>query len=385
MAKSEKTYRLGFLLTLIAAWEILFWTLLFVLISVVQLFSNTSTKEELAFKEPSAFWLLLLLPIMVLLFLKLLAWKNTRFNQLGSPRIRLLITKPVSNWNTFWQFFWLRNAIVFLIVAMAQPVMGVKKVSATKETMELVIALDVSNSMNVRDLDKNTSRLEVAKRAIIQLLNTLHGERVGLCVFAGNAYVQLPLTADYEAAKMFVQEVETDMISNQGTHIGAALHVSNQMFSKLKSGKAIMILTDGEDHEGGIDEVMQELQKNRVEIAIMGLGTAEGGLIPNRPDRPEFGYKQDAKGSPVVSKMNPALIKEIASKSNGFSMYATNAYPNISEMLARLKKVKRAKMESMEFEVKKNRYQLPLALSLCCWLLYVLWISEVYTLWGKKL
>jgi Ca-activated chloride channel homolog len=227
--------------------------------------------------------------------------------------------------------------------------------------------------MNVKDIDKQTSRLQVAKRALIQLINQLHGERVGIVIFAGNAYTQLPLTMDYETAKMYLNEIETDMVSNQGTNIRSALEISESLFTKSKAGKAILIVTDGEDHESGIDEILKSLKEKKIQLAILGIGSQNGGLIPNDYNRPELGFKVDEKGSFILSKMNPSMIKELASKSGGFYTISSDSYPDLRNLLAKINKIKRSKKEGFEFEVKENRYQIPLFLSFLCLILFVGW------------
>jgi Ca-activated chloride channel family protein len=382
MRKPQHTYSLRKIALALLVWECLFFALLVILLAVLGYFSGVKSKEHFDFKTPELLYLFVLLPIISASFLYLLWWKNKRFTAVASQKVLSSVLKPISSENTFIKYFFFRNTLAFLILAAAQPVFGVKKVSGTKESMELVLALDISNSMNTRDLEAKTSRLEVAKRAIVQLLNSLHGERIGLCIFAGNAYVQLPITSDYEAAKLFVQEIETNMISNQGTNISAALDISTSMFSKLKTGRAICIITDGEDHTGNLEIAIAGAKKEGIQIAILGIGTQEGGFIPNRPERPEFGFKVDEQGNPVLSKLNPRFISSLANKTEGYYLLTSSPYPDLSALIKPLKNIKRTALANTEFEVREHKYQIPLLAALFSFMLYLVWSNQLA--WRKR-
>lgn len=372
MNKLSYTYRVKQIIGGIILWEVIFWLLAGVILWLMGYFSGDSGTGQLAFKDREKLdYLFVLLPLTAA-FIWFITWKNKRLAQLGDLRVLSLIVQPIDSTRVFFRFFLLRNAVVFLIIAMAQPVFGNKKVSATLETMELVLAIDVSNSMNSRDIHPETSRLEVVKRAMTQLVNSLHGEKIGIAIFAGGAYVQLPLTSDYEAAKMYIHEIETDMLSNQGTNVAAALDVAAGMFSKDKTSKAILLVSDGENHEGGTEGPLETLREKNITLAVLGIGTEKGGLIPVYPDRPEFGYKKDASGRTVVSRMNPAFINDLARKADGFSVISESPYPNLEGILDNIKHMKRTKMDDFELEVKENWYQVPLVLGMICLLFFVL-------------
>ncbi len=371
MDKQQYTYRIPVILSGILVSEAIFWLLFAGFLWFAGYFNLSNTGTQLGFKNESVLWYLWIVVPLIFVFYWFMHWKNQKFKLLGNHLIQSVMLTPVSAFYSFLKFFFFRNAVVFLIIAMAQPVFGTKKVSGTLESLELVIALDISSSMNVKDIDKEMTRLSIAKRAMIQLINNLHGEKLGIVVFAGGAYAQLPLTMDYDAAKMYVNEIETGMISNQGTNIAAALEVSEIMFSKLKTTKAVILVTDAEDHEGGVDKFLAEFKEKQIELSVLGLGTENGGLIPNNPDKPEFGYKLDERGSPIVSKLNPAMVQELASKSGGTSVISSNAYPDLTGLLDNLKQMKRTKVSTLEFDVKENKYQFPLVLGILCWFLYV--------------
>jgi Ca-activated chloride channel family protein len=370
MSRSKFTYRIGLILKVALAWEVLFWSLFFFIISFLDSRGNESTLNHLAFKYPNLLWLnLLVLPIGGLFFKNLVD-----INKIAAtikPKLQHYFLLPISDFQTFIRFFFFRNAIVFLIIALSIPIYGNKKVVGSTDTMELVVAIDISNSMNTRDIDRNISRLEISKRALIQLVNNLHGQRLGITVFAGGAYVQLPLTNDYFAAKMFINEIQTNMISNQGTNIAQALTTSVRMFSKLNATKGIILVTDGENHEENPNEILNKITKENIQLCVLGLGTESGGLVPNQPNRPELGYKTDNYGQNIVSKVNPKFIKEIAEKAKGYSIVCDTPFPNLTDLLSQINRMKRTKVDGLEFNVKETKYQYPLFLALFFILLYL--------------
>jgi Ca-activated chloride channel family protein len=370
MNKARYTYRLKSLFAAVIAWEILFWLLAFGALLFLGFF-NLKNGQTLAFRHEGLLWLnLLLIPLFLIYFYQLI-----RSNQIAAhsdPRLRPYLLTPVSSSKQFLKYFFFRNTFVLLVFALAQPLFGSKKVSATVESMELVIGLDVSSSMNVKDISRELSRLDISKRALVQLINNLHGEKIGICVFAGGAYVQLPLTSDYGAAKMFVNDIQTSMISNQGTNITAALETALDMFTEQKTSKGIILVTDGEHHEENPDKILGEIKEKSIGLAVLGIGTSSGGPVPHNPERPELGYKTNAVGVPVVSKVDPGFIRSIASKGGGKAVISTNEFPDMRELLTEINQMKRTKVRDLQFDTMENRYRIPLLGGLICWIAYLL-------------
>lgn len=382
MSKPQFTYRIGAILTSMLVWEVLFWTLVVFLFYILGYF-GTGIGEQLAFRNPGLLWSFVLILPLAWLYHYSLKRSNALFDKTGL-QVRYQMFRPVSSGRVFFRYFLFRNALVFLIFAMAQPVFGSKKVKGTVESMELVLCLDISNSMNVKDIDQATSRLEIAKRAITELINNLHGEKIGVCVFANSAFTQLPITLDYNAAKMYVKDIESSMLSSQGTNINAALQTSLSMFSEDKeTSKGIILVTDGENHEENPDEVLAEIKESKIQLIVLGLGTKNGGLVPKNPDRPELGYKTSSVGTTIMSKLNPRFINEIATKGGGFATISSDPFPNLTGLLKQINRLKKTQMESMEFDVKENRYQIPLFGSIAFWLMYLLLSSKIFTSFDK--
>lgn len=378
MSKGSYTYRIGAIVTGIVVWEVIFWTLLTILFSILGYFSH-GAGEQVNFQNPSVLWMNITLIPIAYLYIYSIQRTNNLYTSAGE-KVRQHIFNPVSTPKSFFRFFLFRNAMVFLIIAMAQPIFGSKKVNGTVESLELVLCLDISNSMNVKDIESETSRLEIAKRAITQLINNLHGEKVGVCVFANSAFTQLPITMDYDAAKMYVNDIETSMISSQGTNIRAALENSVSMFSEdNETTKGIILVTDGENHEDNPNDILAEIKEKKLQLIVLGLGTKGGGLVPKNPERPELGYKSTAMGTTVLSKLNPTFINDIAVKGGGYATLSSDPFPDLTGLMKQINRMKKSKIASMEFDVKENRYQIPLLLSIVFFSLYLGLSSSIFS------
>lgn len=368
MVKEKGKYRAVILAILI--WEILMWLILGFLLKFWKFFEPISDQSHLVFKNPDALWLLILLiPLLIFYFLFLIREQN-RYQKIGTFAVIQKITFVDSPLTHFFRFFFFRNFIVFAILALAMPVFGTKDTSIRKENKELVLAIDISSSMDVKDEGFSESRLTIAKRAAKQLINNLNGEKVGIVIFAGNAYVQLPLTSDYASAKMYIDEIETSLTSNQGTVLSTALIRAQQVFIDQKSVHAVVLFSDVEDHQGGLDSIVQVYQDEQVHLAILAIGTEKGGFIPNNPNRRELGYKLNEKGKPIVSKLNLKLVRELSKQTQGSLLLSNNSYPNVEILMQEIKKMKRGKTSFENMEVQANKYQIPLLLAFLSFLLF---------------
>ncbi|MBL1278689.1 MAG: VWA domain-containing protein [Fluviicola sp.] len=373
MNSQKYTYRYNWIFIAVILWEIIFWGIY--VFAVGSIGNSGKSTDAMMYKFPAAFNLTFLIAVIIGIYLFNI-WRYNKATSKSNSRVLQSLLRPVSTMSSFLKYFFFRNAFVFLIIALAQPIYGKKKVSGTSESLELVVALDISNSMNTKDISKEASRLDISKRALIQLINNLHGEKIGIALFANNAFVQLPLTRDYAAAKLFIQDIESAMITSQGTNISEALEVSVDMFSKEKTTKGIILVTDGENHEVSPDEILKKIKTEKVQLSVLGIGTKKGGLIPKNPHRPELGYKTNAVGKTIVSKMNPKFIQSIATKGGGHANISSNEFPNLSGLLTQINRMKRTKIDNLEFDIKEERYQIPLLISIFFWLAYVLWSKQ---------
>ncbi len=347
--------------------ELLFWGILLATFLIIDYSVGFSDAEELVFRKPYLlFFLLSILPIH-LTYLK----KAQRIgNEMSGKRSSMIRSNsPLRKLMSHMLF---TRVIVFSILALAQPSIGKEKVAGTIKSLELVVCLDVSNSMNVKDMEDSESRITASKRAMTDLINQLSGEKIGVCVFAGASFVQLPLTSDYEAAKLFIDEVSTDLISQQGTNISSALSTAEKMFSPVEGGKAVLLITDGEDHDGNALESVRSLKDHNIELHVLGIGSAKGGPLLADPLRPELGYRKDKNGQLLISKVDPKLIQDLATTANGSYMLSASGYPSVRKLLTEINQIKRTNLRDLAFEARSNNYQLPLGAALVCFLMFIL-------------
>lgn len=349
-------------------WTLLSETVLWILLTLTILFVNYLYPNEFYFRYPKAIWLnIVAAPLYFILFKQ----RNELNKILEVAPKRLLSTfiKYVPETQYWYKWIVFRFAFFFLTIALAQPLFGTKKAMSLVKNSEVVLALDISNSMNTKDIDKNISRLDIAKRATVELINGLKGERLGILIFAGNAFVQLPITKDYNSAKIFVNEIETKMISNQGTNFEIAIQKATEMFSEGNGGKCILMVTDGENHEKIPDETLADLPDKNIFLAVVGLGTKNGGLVPKDPDRPYAGYKTNGNGQPILSKMDRNLVKDIAKKARGIAVISDSPFPNLSELLTEINGLNKGNLRDLNLDIKDAYYPLPLGIGILLWII----------------
>lgn len=265
------------------------------------------------FANPEYLYLLLLLPVILLLFIYSNYRRKKNLKSYGDPQLlKALIpsTSVLRNRVSFWLTFF---ALALTVVVLARPQFGTKKETVTTRGVEVVVALDISNSMLADDIYPN--RLEKAKRLISRIINTTNDNKVALIVFAGDAFVQLPITNDFISAKMFLESITPELIARQGTDIGAAINLAAKSFTpNEKIGKAIIIITDGENHEGGAEEAATLAAEKGINVFVLGVGTEKGGRIPVKGKNE---YIRDKDGFVVVSKLNEDMANRIAKAGKG--------------------------------------------------------------------
>ena len=265
------------------------------------------------FANPEYLYMLLLLPVVIGLFIYSNYRRKKNINSYGDPQLlkRLIpSTATLRNRITFWFTFF---ALALTILLLARPQFGAKKETVTTRGVEVVVALDISNSMLADDISPN--RLEKAKRLISRIINKSGENKVALIVFAGDAFVQLPITDDFISAKMFLESISPSLIARQGTDIGAAIDLAAKSFTaNEKIGKAIIVITAGENHEGGAEEAAMRAAETGINIYVLGIGTEKGGRIPIE-GKGEF--MRDNEGFVVISKLNEEMAGNIAKAGKG--------------------------------------------------------------------
>lgn len=311
----------------------------------------------LRFANPEYLWGLAIVPLLVLLFIAVSRWKKRAFSSLGDKNVVSMMTPLVSFSRPKLKFILFIIAYAFLIVGMADPQIGSKMEDEQKKGADLMILLDVSNSMLAQDMTPD--RLENAKQAISQLLDNLHNDRIGIVVFAGEPYVQLPMTTDYSAAKLFLNEINTTMVPVQGTAIGAAIDMGMQSFDfKDGTGKAMIIITDGENHEDDAVAAARDAADKGVMVNVIGMGSQSGAPIPIYQDGKEVGFHTDSAGHTVISKMNEDMCKEISAAGNGAYVRATNANTGLNIIMDQINKVQRKTYDSKSFKDFEDRFEI---------------------------
>ena len=317
----------------------------------------------LRFAHIDILWGLLVIPVFILLFLVVSRWKKKAVASLGDKNVVKLMMPQVSFSRPWLKFTFFLVAYASLIVAMADPQMGSKTEEVKRKGADLMILLDVSNSMLAQDLAPN--RLENAKQAIAQLIDKMHDDRIGIIVFAGQAYVQLPVTTDYSAAKLFLNTINTNMVPTQGTAIGAAIDLGMKSFDfKNGTGKAMILITDGENHEDNAIEAATQAKNKEVAINVVGVGSAEGAPIPIYKDGQPAGFHTDSAGKPVVSKLNEDMCKDIAAAGNGVYVRANNSNSGLSIVMDQIGKVQRKMYDSKTYKDFEDRFQFFVAITL---------------------
>lgn len=281
-------------------------------------------------------WLFLLIPFLVLI--RLIYWhiQKKRLQRLGDVSLLKMLMPDMSRFRPTIKFILLIFALGILVLMLARPQMGTKISQEKKVGIETIICMDISNSMKAEDVVPN--RLEKSKLLVENLVDHFTNDKVGLVVFAGDAFVQLPITSDYVSAKMFLQDINPSLIATQGTDIAGAINLASHSFSQQQGvGRAIIVITDGEDHEGGALEAAKVASKNNINVFILGIGSTKGASIPIGNGE----YMKDATGHTVQSSLNESMCKEIAKAGNGTYIHVDNtsdAQRDLNDGLLRLQR-----------------------------------------------
>lgn len=290
----------------------------------------------LRFEDPSYLYLLVLVPLLVLLALFNRHKRKKKLERFGNPDLLKSLMPDVSAAKRNLKF-WLMIAVLSLIIVMlARPQMGTKISEEKRRGIEVVIALDISNSMKATDVVP--SRLDKSKMLIENMVDNFTEDKIGLVVFAGDAFVQLPITSDYVSAKMFLQNIDPSLITTQGTDLATALQVSARSFTQQdKVGRAIIVITDGEDHEGGAIDVAKQARKNGMRVFVLGVGSPNGSPVPDG----NGGYMKDNTGNEVMSALNEDMCRQVAEAGGGAYIHVDNssfAQKKLNDELTKLQK-----------------------------------------------
>ena len=305
----------------------------------------------------------ILVPVFILVYVLVKRWRKKAIQQFGSPKVVNSLMPEVSVNKPLLKFILLIVGLFFLIVGIVNPQWGSKLQEVKRQGADIMIALDVSNSMKAEDISPN--RLERAKQSIAKLLDKLEGDRIGIVVFAGDAYVQLPITTDYAAAKLFLENIDTDIVPTQGTAIGSAIRLCVESFGKdVGKNKAIVIITDGENHEDDANTAAQEAVEQNISVHTIGMGSVQGSPIPIYKGGVQAGYRKDKEGNTVITKLDEGMLQEIARNGNGAYVRATNSDTGLNAIIDEINKLEKKEFESKMFTDYESYYDLFIAIAL---------------------
>ncbi|SDK83109.1 Ca-activated chloride channel family protein [Salinimicrobium catena] len=334
-------------------------------------------------EDKTYLWLLLIIPVIVLLFGMLVIWKKRTQRKFADKELLQKLSPERSLGKSVLKVVVLSLAIASLAIALANPQFGTKLETVKREGVDVVFALDVSKSMLAEDIAPN--RLEKSKQLVTQIINNLASDRVGIIAYAGSAFPQLPITTDYGAAKMFLQAMNTDMISSQGTAIKEAIELATTYFNdEDQTNRILFLISDGEDHEGQVEEIAEEAAREGIRIVTIGVGTAKGGPIPEKRRGVTQSYKKDNSGQTVITRLNAETLKEIANAANGEYIDGSVTTEVVEQVTTILQNMDKKEFESQQIAEYKSQFQWFLGLGLFFLFLDIL-LLERRTSWLKRL
>lgn len=330
------------------------------------------------------------IPLFIVMYWLYRRWRLRALRLFGEPMLVAQLSSGISGSKPLWKFIILLLVYTSLVLALANPQLGTKLEEVKREGINIMVALDISNSMKAEDLKPN--RLERAKQAISKLTEKLSNDKIGLVVFAGEAFLQLPLTNDYSAVKMFLSAVETGIIPAQGTAIGAAVKISAKaLFNEeeekknSKKYKTMILISDGENHQDDALQAVKEANDDGIIIHTIGMGTPEGAPLPlYNSFGVQSGFRKDRTGDIVVSKLDETGLQKMAAAGGGLYVRATNTEVGLNLVLDEIGKMEKQEFGSKVFTQYEDRFQYPLFLG---FLLIVVefFLSELKTRWITNL
>ena len=334
--------------------------------------------------EKNYFYLLLIIPVMVVFFLLLQIWKKRIQKKFATLPLLKKLTPEKSNFKSTLKFLFLVLGITFLTIGLVNPKIGTKLETVNREGVDIVFALDVSKSMLAEDIAPN--RLEKAKRLVSEIVNQLASDRIGIIAYAGQAFPQLPITTDYGAAKMFLQGMNTNMLSSQGTAIDQAVELASTYFDdKDQTNRVLFIISDGEDHSDSATlKMVEDATEEGIRIYTIGVGKSKGAPIPIKRKGILESLKKDSQGEVVITKLNEEVLRNIAEEGNGTYIDGSNTEEAVEFIKKELNKMDKKEFEAKQFSEYKDQFQWFLAIG-AFFLFLDLFVLDKKTKWLKNL
>ncbi|WP_418508709.1 vWA domain-containing protein [Corallibacter sp.] len=334
-------------------------------------------------EEKIWFWMLLVIPAIILCFLLLQLWKHKTQKRFADKTLLKKLSPDQSLFKSVLKVIVLSLAFACLAIALVNPKIGTKLETVKREGVDVVFAIDVSKSMLAEDIAPN--RLEKSKQLVTQIINNLASDRVGIIAYAGKAFPQLPITTDYASAKMFLQNMNTDMLSSQGTAINEAIELAKTYYNDdEQTNRVLIIISDGEDHSEAAASVAEEASEEGIRIFTIGVGDAKGGPIPIKRNGVVLNYKKDNQGETVITRLNEETLKNIADAANGAYINGRSTNSVVESIRDILNKMDKKEFEAKQFADFKDQFQWFLGLALF-FLFIDIFLLERKTAWLKKL
>lgn len=326
------------------------------------------------FEEPTYLYLLLLLPFLAAFYLYSNYRRRKAIRKFGDPVLMAQLMPDVSKYRPDVKFWLVFAAIGLFAVLLARPQFGSKLETVKRQGVEVMIALDISNSMLAQDVQP--SRLEKAKRLVAQLVDKMENDKVGMIVFAGDAFTQLPITSDYISAKMFLESINPSLISKQGTAIGAAINLATRSFTPQEGvGRAVIVITDGENHEGGAVEAAKAAAEKGIQVSVLGVGMPDGAPIPVEGTND---FRRDRDGNVVVTRLNEQMCQEIAQAGDGIYVRVDNSNAAQKVIAQEINKMAKADVETQVYTEFNEQFQA------VAWIILLLLLAEILILERKN-
>ncbi len=307
-------------------------------------------------EETKYIYYLAIVAALLLLFLLVAFWKRKKQKSFADYNLLQKLSPETSSFKSILKMLVVVLALSSLVIALVNPKMGTKLKTIKREGVDIVFALDVSKSMLAEDIVPN--RLEKSKQIISKIIDKLGSDRVGIIIYAGNAYPLLPITTDQAAAKMFLQNADPDMVSSQGTAINEALKLAKTFYDDdEQTNRYLFIVSDGEDHEENVSYVAEEANKEGIKIFTIGVGTPEGGPIPLKRENTLIGYKKDREGEVVITRLNENTLQQIANDGDGKYMFGNNTAKTVEFIDDLLINADKKEFETKQFSDFKDQFQ----------------------------
>jgi len=334
------------------------------------------------FEHTEFLYALALIPVMLLIFLMMMQWRKKALKRYGSMLVISRLIPESSDLRLVYKFIFLVLAYSLIIIGIANPQTGSRLEKVQRKGIDIMIALDVSNSMLAQDIQPD--RLSRSKQAISRLIDKLEGDRIGIIIFAGKAYTQLPMTTDYAAAKLFLSSINTKIVPSQGTAIGDAINLAVSSISDEPHNKAIVIITDGENHESDAIEAAKEAALKEITVYTIGMGLPDGAPIPvYNSYNQQIGYKKNKDGQTIITKLNETMLQQIASAGNGIYVRANNTQAGLSKVLDKISEIEESEIETRMFSDYEDQFQYFIAFGLLLLLIEFL-LFERKSRWFRR-